>query len=139
MMVAIVAKDWCPVKDLNPQSLASKASAFAIFANRAAGSSGGRRRIRTSTDLPTCGLQPRALPNRRSVRWAVKDLNLQKAVFETAAFADFANGPLKINGVGIAIVTGWSGRLDSNQRFLASKASDLTWLAYAQCQSVAVR
>ena len=69
--------------------------------------------------------------------WAMQDSNLQHFPLEGNATANCANGPL-INGIGVAIVR-WSERLDSNQRYLASRASDLTGLAYAQYKSVVVR
>ena len=56
--------------------------------------------------------------------------------FEEGATTNCATSP-EIIRVGIAIVR-WSGRLDSNQRHLASKARTLTGLSYAQCRSVVV-
>lgn len=53
-------KRWCPDQDLNPESLASKASAFTIFA---IGASGGASWNRTKW-AETTGLQPVPAPYR---------------------------------------------------------------------------
>ena len=58
-------KEWCPTRDSNSESPASKAGAVASFAS---GAFGGAGRIRTYTAMPTSGLQPGALPSGRPLR-----------------------------------------------------------------------
>ena len=82
---------WCPEQDLNPQSLASKASAFAIFA---IGASGGASWNRTKW-AETTGLQPVPAPYRSNapVWWAGSDSNRELRSFEKRAFTDYATCP----------------------------------------------
>ena len=122
---------WCPTRDSNPESLASKASAVAVSpAGR-----GGAGRIRTYTAEPTSGLQPGALPVGRPLRGGpteIRTQNLQLLRLPrlpiTPSARNYSPSRYRNRKVG-------RGRLDSNQRRAASKAVALpTELRPCRCR-----